>query len=129
MILSIFIGNKNDTNIWHKKYWMKMTASSSFNLLLPIFYSNHFFRKAGWLNKNGCYCYFKSIILRIVFLFLYDINLLLIAWRTGLGLCQLLMIVNASGTRTCIHPQVSRLLTRWVMDDDWQCGERRPLTT
>ena len=44
------------------------------------------------------------------------ILLFYIAWRTRQGLYQLLMMDDADGTRTCIHPHVSRPLFQSATD-------------
>ena len=43
----------------------------------------------------------------IFFFFFCKIQLFYIAWRTGQGLYQLLTMVDAGGTRTCVHTHVS----------------------
>ena len=50
--------------------------------------------------------------------FLLTIHLFHIAWKTGQGLYQLLTMIDAGGTRTCIHPHVSRPLYDFVTDTD-----------
>ena len=48
----------------------------------------------------------------------FNIHLFYIAWRTGRSLYQLLTMVNAGGTRICVHPHVSRPLYHCVTDAD-----------
>ena len=50
------------------------------------------------------------------------IQLFYIAWRTDQGLYQLLTMVNTGGTRTCVHPHVSRPLYHCATDADRDYG-------
>ena len=52
------------------------------------------------------------------FLF-FIIHLFYIVWREGQGRYELLMMVGAGGTRTCVHPHVSRPLYHCATDADF----------
>ena len=55
------------------------------------------------------------------FFFFFTIHLFCIVWREGQGRYELLTMVGAGGTRTCVHPHVSRPLYHCAMDAD-VCG-------
>ena len=52
------------------------------------------------------------------FFFFFIIHLFYIVWREGQGRYELLMMVGAGGTRTCVHPHVSRPLYHCATDAD-----------
>ena len=50
------------------------------------------------------------------FFFFFIIHLFYIVWREGQGRYELLTMVGAGGTRTCVHPHVSRPLYHCATD-------------
>ena len=64
------------------------------------------------------YCTCK-VCLRIFF---FIIHLFCIVWREGQGRYELLTMVGAGGTRTCVHPHVSRPLYHCATDADSDKG-------
>ena len=50
--------------------------------------------------------------------FFFIIHLFYIVWREGQGRYELLTMVGAGGTRTCVHPHVSRPLYHCATDAD-----------
>ena len=58
------------------------------------------------------------------FIFFFIIHLFYIVWREGQGRYELLTMVGAGGTRTCVHPHVSPPLYYCAMDADqeWLVG-------
>ena len=61
-------------------------------------------------HSNARFC--PGIYLLILFIFIYFliIHLFCIVWREGQGRYELLTMVGAGGTRTCVHPHVSHPL-------------------
>ena len=61
---------------------------------------------------------FSLHYLSILFWGFFIIHLFCIVWREGQGRYELLTMVGAGGTRTCVHPHVSRQLYHCTTDAD-----------
>ena len=87
-----------------------MTSSSSTLPEMPSPYP---------LSSHGCCIYFANCDhMQQYFFFFFTIHLFYIVWREGQGRYELLTMVGAGGTRTCVHPHVSRPLYHCATDAD-----------
>ena len=68
------------------------------------------------IHKYACACVFTCVCF-FCFVF-FIIHLFYIVWREGQGRYELLTMVGAGGTRTCVHPHVSCPLYHCATDAD-----------
>ena len=86
-----------------------LSSLSSVDIILAYFVSSSVWHHL-WVS---------GIIFEYFFFFFFIIHLFYIVWREGQGRYELLMMVGAGGTRTCVHPHVSRPLYHCATDAEY----------